>query len=478
MAYIPHEKSLDRLNWKIYELYVSNQSELCSQLIEQQLYDSHGQCEFAIFVKGLRERNVGNISESLELFQASTALNPNNINNLKQVARSLYLLGRYEAAVEIYEKAQEIEYEDWEIWHHRGLCFERLSKWAECVESYQSATTVQQHDSTFIRLANVYVQQGDHAKAIETFKEALEFSPESSLLLTSLGLLFLATRDHLNAFTTLGSSLALDPTNPTTILAAGSIIQQNQDIEVALVKYRVAALQSPNSSRLWNNIGMCFYSKRKMIESISAFRRAIYLNPFDWAILYNLGLVYMATGNFASAFHQFSAAINLNNRFPSLFMYLAVALSYLEDFENGQMAFRRALRLLTKQRENAGDSKESRLADESNLEVTECLIHINYAIMVMRRVHALHRELFGAKPFRFEDASAPNSNEAADEEEREEMEYQFEQMLQHKAEALEHWKAFRAVWKALSEEVRTSELANISKQHSLLESIFRGVGDN
>jgi len=485
MVYIAHEKSPDRLNWKIYELYVSHQTDACSQLIESQLYNSRGQCEYAIFVKGLIARNAGNIAESLELFQASTALNPNNISNLKQVARSLYLLGRYEAAIEIYEKAQEIEFEDWEIWHHRGLCLEKLSKWAECIESYLTANTVQQHDSTFIRLANVYVDRGDHSSAIETLKEALEFSPESSLLLTTLGLLHLRTKDPFNAFTTLGSSLALDPTNPTTILAAGSIIQQNQDIDVALVKYRVAALQSPNSSRLWNNIGMCFYSKRKFVESVSAFRRAVYLNPFDWAILFNLGLVYMATANFASAFHQFSAAINLNNRFPPLFLYLAVSLSYLEDVENGQVAFQRALQLLVRRREREKEKEKEKEIEltihdqEHDLEATECLVHINWAIMLMKRVHALHRELFGAKPFRFKDdddaddeINGPIISAAAGNEEREEIQYQFELMLDHKKEAKEHWKAFKTKWKALDQETRSSALSNVSKQQSLLEAIF------
>ena len=83
------EKSPARLNWKIYELYVSSQLLACLELIESQLYSCRGQCEFAIFVKGLIERNAGNISESLELFQASTALAPRSskASNLKQVAR-------------------------------------------------------------------------------------------------------------------------------------------------------------------------------------------------------------------------------------------------------------------------------------------------------------------------------------------------------------------------------------------------------
>ena len=43
---------------------------------------------------------------------------------------------------------------------------------------------------------------------------------------------------------------------PKTILAAGSIIQDHSDMDVALVKYHVAAVQTPNSAQLWNNIGM------------------------------------------------------------------------------------------------------------------------------------------------------------------------------------------------------------------------------
>ena len=226
---------------------------------------------------------------------------------------------------------------------------------------------------------------------------------------------------------------------------------------------------------------MCFYSKHKFVESISAFRRAVYLNPFDWAILFNLGLVYMATANFASAFHQFSAAINLNNRFPPLFLYLAVSLSYLDDVENGQISFQRALQLLDRQRDSKKEGKPNhkkvklRLgADESNLEVTECLIHINWAIMLMKRVYVLHQELFGSiKAFRFKSESTPEISDAADEEEREEIAFQFEQMQQHKQDALEHWKVFRARWKVLDEEARSTELSNVSKQQSLLEAIFR-----
>ena len=52
-------------------------------------------------------------------------------------------------------------------------------------------------------------------------------------------------------------------------------------------------------------------------------KRANYLCPFDWKILYNLGLVHLTMQQYASAFHFLSAAINMRPKMGQLFMLLA-----------------------------------------------------------------------------------------------------------------------------------------------------------
>jgi Bardet-Biedl syndrome 4 protein len=39
-----------------------------------------------------------------------------------QVARSLYLLSRYRAAIEVYDEAIKLTDQDWELWLNKGLC--------------------------------------------------------------------------------------------------------------------------------------------------------------------------------------------------------------------------------------------------------------------------------------------------------------------------------------------------------------------
>nr|XP_054096449.1 Bardet-Biedl syndrome 4 protein isoform X7 [Callithrix jacchus] len=239
----PEFPILEKQNWLIHLHYIRKDYEACKAVIKEQLQETQGLCEYAIYVQALIFRLEGNIQESLELFQTCAVLSPQSADNLKQVARSLFLLGKHKAAIEVYNEAAKLNQKDW------------------------------------------------------------------------------------------------------AILAAGSMMQTHGDFDVALTKYRVVAYAVPESPPLWNNIGMCFFGKKKYVAAISCLKRANYLAPFDWKILYNLGLVHLTMQQYASAFHFLSAAINFQPKMGELYMLLAVALTNLEDIENAKRAYAEAVHL-------------------------------------------------------------------------------------------------------------------------------------
>lgn len=100
------------------------------------------------------------------------------------------------------------------------------------------------------------------------------------------------------------------------------------------MKYRISAVDNPDSAELWNNIGMCFFGKQKYVASVACLKRALYLDPFQWIAAFNLGLVYLNTGQYASSFHYFSSAINLKPDFSNSYMYLGMTLNKLNDFDS------------------------------------------------------------------------------------------------------------------------------------------------
>ena len=348
-------------------------------------------------------KQEGKISEALTLFQAATCLNPHNISNLKEVGRCLYLLGKHRQALEVFEESLKVSKNDWEIYHSRGLCLLYLARYEEAIQSLEKANNIHRHDSTYIQISKIHIVLQDLDSALDILMEALEFSPDSTELLTSIGLLYLKQGDNQQAISHLVNSLSYDPRNSKTLLAAASIIQDNQDLDIALVKYRVACYHNPNSSQIWNNIGLCLFGKLRNISAIASLKKAIFLGPFEWTIAYNLGLVLLCSEQYTSAFHYFSVSINLKRTFPRSYMFLAVCLANLEDFHNACYAFEHAL----------------------SLDKNDYLCHLNYAVALARKEElqkaSLHvkkfKELFRAE--RIENEEDDELEDAFDEDELE-----------------------------------------------------------
>ncbi|CAB1338981.1 unnamed protein product [Coregonus sp. 'balchen'] len=291
----PELPILERRNWLIHLHYIRKDYETCKAMIKDQLQETQGMCEYAIYVQALILRLEGQIQPSLELFQSCAILNPTSSDNLKQVARSLFLLGKHKAAIEVYHEAGKLNEKDWEINHNLGVCYSFIKDFQNSEEQLNAALQLKKHDRTFMTLGKVHLLAGDTDKAIEVYKSAVEFSPENAELLTTLGLLYLQLGKYQKAFEHLGNALTYDPNNYKT----------HGDFDVAMNKYRVAARMVPESPPLWNNIGMCFFGKKKYVAAISCLKRAHYLSPFDWKVLYNLGLVHLTM-------QQSNPLVNLN----------------------------------------------------------------------------------------------------------------------------------------------------------------------
>nr|CAB3225158.1 Bardet-Biedl syndrome 4 protein [Phallusia mammillata] len=337
--------SIERRNWLIHSHFIRKEFDGCKSLIQEQLVETNGQCEYAIYIQALMLRSDGEIQQSLELFQACHQINPKNPDNMKQIAKNLILLGKHKSAIECYNHATDLGERDWEICHCLGVCYQFLKQLDQAEQCFLEALSKGKHTVTYSVLAKLYLEQQETKKAIDILQKGVDFAPENTDLLTSLGLLHLRNESFHRAFELLGQALTYDPENYKAILAAGSLMQKHGDFDVALTKYRVAAQRVPESSSLWNNIAMCFFGKKKNVAAISCLKRANYLSPFDWRILYNLSLLHLTMQQYASAFQFASTAIGLKSDHGPLYMLLAVGLANLGQDDNAEQAYLKAMEL-------------------------------------------------------------------------------------------------------------------------------------
>ncbi|KAH3798764.1 hypothetical protein DPMN_152367 [Dreissena polymorpha] len=139
----------ERRNWLIHLHYVRKEYEQCKNIIKEQLAESGGMCEYAVYVQALILRMEGKIQESLELFQTCALLNTSSGDNLKQVARSLFLLARHKAAIDVYNEAEKLSVNDWEICHNKGVCHMYLREMDKAKECLQKAIGFKRHEISY-----------------------------------------------------------------------------------------------------------------------------------------------------------------------------------------------------------------------------------------------------------------------------------------------------------------------------------------
>jgi Bardet-Biedl syndrome 4 protein len=356
----------ERRNWLIHSHFLRHEHDEALKLIEEALHACGGLCEYALTAKAAIRRLRGAVSESLQLSQAALCLSPRSLPSMKAVGRSLFLAGRIRAALDVYREAERAAPEDWETAHSLGVCHARLGELAAAQACFTAANSIARHPATFLALARAQAAAGDLPGAVDTLGEALEYTPENAELLAALGLLHHRGGDNLRAFECLGNSLAHAPREPRAVLAAAALIQESQDFDVALVKYRVAAVHAPGCAQLWNNIGMCFAGKGKHVAAVACLKRAQLLDPFQWAACFNLGVVHLRAGCYASAFLYLNAAANMNPRHAETLMYLGATLARLDDGANARAAYERAL------------------AVPGSLPPLQARLHLNYGITLWR----------------------------------------------------------------------------------------------
>ncbi|XP_016999238.2 BBSome complex member BBS4 homolog isoform X1 [Drosophila takahashii] len=355
----PKMPSDANIDWLLHIYFTRREFTRCRRLIEREL-NRHLNPEYLYFVQGLIDREEGNHIEALRHLQKSVELNPRNIETYKEIGRTLYIMGRFSQALGVFREAeQRSSRQDHEIYHYLGELLFR----AATTQSQKELACQQQEEArsyfelavqsgrkleSYVRLAELYRKDKQYQKAIDVLETCLHLTPENSEVLIEISVLYLKINETQKAHDRLAEVVSIErKCSPKGLLAFGAILQSRNDVDGALSKYSQIANAEPEIAELWNNIGLCFFKKQKFIVAISSLRKSVWLSPLNYNALYNLSLIYIASEQYASAFHTLAAAINLRKDNAECFMLLGLCLRKLDDMENAFVALERASRMAT-----------------------------------------------------------------------------------------------------------------------------------
>ncbi|CAH8540396.1 unnamed protein product [Schistosoma rodhaini] len=305
---------IESVNWLLHALYTQSAFSKCTDIIK---HCTNGQFtlsdDYHLYCLSLINRLGGCIQQSLNSLFKCLEHNNKSVDIMKKIAKSLHLQGHHNEALEIYQDALKLNQNDWEIPFGQGVCYFYMKQFESAEKYFKKSCKLTKSIKPLKWLAKIHLEKSSINSAIATLKKATSLVPEDPDILSNLGLLYFQTNQEQLAFECLSSAIILQPDHFDANQLAGVIITLHKDYDVALNKYRSILKQSSESSILWNNIGVALMGKRNLVASITCFKRASYLTPFDWRISINLGIIYMHTSQWLSAFQHITTSINLFN---------------------------------------------------------------------------------------------------------------------------------------------------------------------
>ena len=93
-------------------------------------------------MKSQIKRNRGDINESLELLRKCYSYNENNSELLKDIGKSLFLLGKYKMAMDIYDEILSRKNEDVESFYQKGICSMNLKDYEMATACFMTANSI------------------------------------------------------------------------------------------------------------------------------------------------------------------------------------------------------------------------------------------------------------------------------------------------------------------------------------------------
>uniref|UniRef100_A0A7E4VH58 TPR_REGION domain-containing protein n=1 Tax=Panagrellus redivivus TaxID=6233 RepID=A0A7E4VH58_PANRE len=337
-------------NHTLYNMFVQHKIDECIIFIEAILEEENEiLCEYALTCRAQIAQEHGDLETAVNCLTRALKNNPTSAQILYQLGRAHYLLGAHNKAMDCFEEAIGLNPNDWKsfLWNAKSIYHafpesgnENINKAQEKLVKYDRAN---KNVDIMVLLAKLFAEKGELISAIEVYNRVLKIEPENLDVTAEISLLYLKSNSEKKGFAYLGKALSTDTTHVPSLLAAATVLQANNDFDVALAKYRVAIDKCDYSGPLWNNIGMCMHGKGKLVASISCLKKANYLCPLDGKVLFNLALLHRTMSQYASAYHFISSAINLQNKNVIFIMTVAIILTDLEDFVSARKAYKKAL---------------------------------------------------------------------------------------------------------------------------------------
>jgi len=312
-----------------------------------------------LLARGAAQAQLGNTAGAREDFIKAREIAPRNTDIVVNLATLAASENKREEAVAFYENALSVSSTDFNALSGLIRLYGRNESGKAHARLDQVLSSYPNNASLHYLKAQIYGFEGNAQGAESELRKTLELDSNYLAAYSSLGALFINTKQEDRAIAEFKKVLDLRPDNPATYTLLGMLYDARKDYKTAAENYRKALEQDPNAVIAANNLAWIYavYGEGNIDEAVRLAQGVVQKNPNLAGFVDTLGWVYYKKGLNASAVEQLQKAVDMDeaaankakvSQSPTYRFHLGMALKAKGDNEGAKRELAVALRLADK----------------------------------------------------------------------------------------------------------------------------------
>ncbi|MDD5130626.1 MAG: tetratricopeptide repeat protein [Candidatus Omnitrophica bacterium] len=211
-------------------------------------------------------------------------------------------------------------------------------------ESLKKAIEINpKNDAAYLRLGELYREQGKFIQGEESLKKAIEINPENDNAHIGLGWFYREQGRFIQAEASFQKAIKINPKNNGAYFELGWVYRGQRKFDQAESAFKKAIELNPVNSKAFIELGRVYQDQNKFDQAESAFKKAIELDPKQDYAYFELGQFYRNQRKFPQAEDVFKKVIAFNPQNDNAYFGLVGLYRDWGKFPQAEDTFRKAI---------------------------------------------------------------------------------------------------------------------------------------
>jgi len=252
---------------------------------------------------------------------------------------------RTEEAIHQFQKAIEVEPKNPDGYIWLGKAYATKKKFNPACDEFEKAFTMDptkkgkmtnERDyfwAIYFNAGIEYLNKQDFVGAEKRLKEAVDWSPDSSVTYNHLGLVYSQLDRDEEAIQSYRKSITLKPNDPEPRIQLARILMEKERLEDVIPILEEALAKNPESSQVHYYLGVAYFNKEMKEEARSHFQKAIELDPEYKDAYLDLGVTLIQQGQYPEALTSLKRVTELDEKDKEAWYLIGTAHLMMKEYD-------------------------------------------------------------------------------------------------------------------------------------------------